>query len=175
MKCESNTKIHIPSRGFNVLQQLSVRVLKDFWGGIYNVGTQIARFMGQTWGPLGTCQPKVGPMSTPWTLLSGCVFPHGEAIWVQSVTTQCDRLGPNRCFAWYTKVIITTKRPIPRIVSTTQDEKMGMNPFKYENRQIRLAYPFDWDAGLTSHSSALCLLDPNLTGLTKQNRLALLF
>ena len=34
-------------------------------------GTQIAKFMGPTLGPLGTCQPQMGPMLAPWTLLSG--------------------------------------------------------------------------------------------------------
>ena len=33
--------------------------------------TQIARFMGSTWGPPGSCRPQMGPMSAPWTLLSG--------------------------------------------------------------------------------------------------------
>ena len=33
--------------------------------------TQIARFMGPTWGPPGSCRPQMGPMSAPWTLLSG--------------------------------------------------------------------------------------------------------
>ena len=33
--------------------------------------TQIARFMRPTWGPPGSCQPQVGPMLAPWTLLSG--------------------------------------------------------------------------------------------------------
>ena len=32
---------------------------------------QIAKFMGPTWGPPGSCQPQMGPMLTPWTLLSG--------------------------------------------------------------------------------------------------------
>ena len=27
--------------------------------------------MGPTWGPAGYCQPQVGPMLAPWTLLSG--------------------------------------------------------------------------------------------------------
>ena len=27
--------------------------------------------MGPTWGPPGSCRPQVGPMSAPWTLLSG--------------------------------------------------------------------------------------------------------
>ena len=33
--------------------------------------TQIAKFMGQTWGPPGSCWPQMGPMLAPWTLLSG--------------------------------------------------------------------------------------------------------
>ena len=32
---------------------------------------QIARFMGPTWGPPGSCRPQMGPMLSPWTLLSG--------------------------------------------------------------------------------------------------------
>ena len=33
--------------------------------------TQIAWFMGPIWGPPGSCQPQMGPMLAPWTLLSG--------------------------------------------------------------------------------------------------------
>ena len=33
--------------------------------------TQIAKFMGLTWGPPGSCRPQMGPMLAPWTLLSG--------------------------------------------------------------------------------------------------------
>ena len=33
--------------------------------------TQIAKFMGPTWGPTGPCRPQMGPMSAPWTLLLG--------------------------------------------------------------------------------------------------------
>ena len=36
--------------------------------------TQIAKFMGPTWGPPGSCQPQMGPMLAPWTLLSGQVW-----------------------------------------------------------------------------------------------------
>ena len=35
--------------------------------------TLIARFMGSTWGPSGAERAQVGPMLTPWTLLSGGV------------------------------------------------------------------------------------------------------
>ena len=31
----------------------------------------IARFMGPTWGPPGSCRPQVGPILAPWTLPSG--------------------------------------------------------------------------------------------------------
>ena len=33
--------------------------------------SQIARFIGSTWGPPGSCWPQVGPMLSPWILLSG--------------------------------------------------------------------------------------------------------
>ena len=33
--------------------------------------SQIAKLMGQTWGPPGSCRPQMGPMLAPWTLLSG--------------------------------------------------------------------------------------------------------
>ena len=36
--------------------------------GIYS---QIARFMGPTWGAPGSCRPQMGPMLAPWTLLLG--------------------------------------------------------------------------------------------------------
>ena len=32
--------------------------------------TQIAKFMGPTWGPPGSCRPQMGPMLAPWILLS---------------------------------------------------------------------------------------------------------
>ena len=35
------------------------------------ISTLIARFMGPTWGPHGSCRPQMGPMLAPWTLLSG--------------------------------------------------------------------------------------------------------
>ena len=33
--------------------------------------TQIAKLMGPTWGPPGSCRPQMVPMLAPWTLLSG--------------------------------------------------------------------------------------------------------
>ena len=37
---------------------------------IFGEASQIARFLGPAWGPLGSCQPQTGPMLAPWTLLS---------------------------------------------------------------------------------------------------------
>ena len=42
--------------------------------------SQIAKFMGPTWGPPGSCRPQMGPMLAPWTLLLGFV------IWGQRMT-----------------------------------------------------------------------------------------
>ena len=36
-----------------------------------SIHAQIAKFMGPTWGPPGSCRPQMGPMLAPWTLLSG--------------------------------------------------------------------------------------------------------
>ena len=41
----------------------------------YKLTTQIAKFMGPTWGPPGSCRPQMGPMLAPWTLLSGYTPP----------------------------------------------------------------------------------------------------
>ena len=34
---------------------------------------QIAKFMGPTWGPPGSCRPQMGPMLAIWILLSGTI------------------------------------------------------------------------------------------------------
>ena len=35
--------------------------------------SQVAKFMGPSWGSPGTYRPQMGPMLAPWTLLSGIV------------------------------------------------------------------------------------------------------
>ena len=78
--------------------------------------TQIARFMGQTWGPSGSCRSQLGPMLDPWTLLSGLIVsvhwtwqaiivyrvnnsPHGCYLnstwsWAWKICQLCIRYGP---------------------------------------------------------------------------------
>ena len=38
------------------------------------IESQIAKFMGPTWGPPGACRPQMGPMLAPWTLLSAMII-----------------------------------------------------------------------------------------------------
>ena len=38
---------------------------------LYYMVTQIAKFMGPTWGQRGSCRPQMDPMLAPWNLLSG--------------------------------------------------------------------------------------------------------
>ena len=38
------------------------------------LATQIAKFMGPTWGSPGSCRTQIGPMLAPWTLLSGYLW-----------------------------------------------------------------------------------------------------
>ena len=41
--------------------------------------TQIAKFMGPTWGPPGSCRPQMSPILAPQTLLSGhCTIVKGH-------------------------------------------------------------------------------------------------
>ena len=39
--------------------------------------SQIAKFMGPTWGPPGSCRPQIALILAPWTLSSGFTAPHG--------------------------------------------------------------------------------------------------
>ena len=46
-------------------------------------GAQIAKFMGPTWGPPGSCRPQMGPMLAPWTLYQGvyCADEYVRQLW----------------------------------------------------------------------------------------------
>ena len=87
------------------------------------LGTQIAKFMGPTWGPPGSCRPQLGPMLAPWTLLSGyCLlsylsfritFPAMIHFYDFPTLSEATLKNVCKCFAWipyYLKLIknITT-------------------------------------------------------------------
>ena len=50
--------------------------------------SQIAKFMGPTWGPPESCRPQMGPMLVPWTLLSGYVTKWGPRCMQQLTLNQ---------------------------------------------------------------------------------------
>ena len=49
------------------------------------ITTQIARFRGSIWSPSGSCRPKMGPMSAPWTLLSGYIIMVDDSLVINSI------------------------------------------------------------------------------------------
>ena len=53
------------------------------------LSSQIAKFMGPTWGPPGTCRPQVGPILAPWTLLSGVLPQQISKLWTIILFFQC--------------------------------------------------------------------------------------
>ena len=55
---------------FRNLHYVSQTTLRRTPGMMRNI-TQIAKFMGPTWGPPGSCRPQMGPMLASRTLLSG--------------------------------------------------------------------------------------------------------
>ena len=50
---------------------LSLETINSKWENPLWAQTQIAKFMGPTWVPPGSCRPQMGPMLASWTLLSG--------------------------------------------------------------------------------------------------------
>ena len=48
---------------------------------LIKVAPPIAKFMGPTWGPPGSCRPQMGPMLAPWTLLSWTLVSHWSRKW----------------------------------------------------------------------------------------------
>ena len=58
--------------GYSIEQAWNLSRTTTYWSLWWTlVLTKIARIMGPTWGPPGSCRPQMGPMLAPWTLLSG--------------------------------------------------------------------------------------------------------
>ena len=64
-------KKHLDHLLHNDYNYVSLTQLLEDLGWPSPVATLIAKFMGPTWGPSGADRTQVGPMLTPWTLLSG--------------------------------------------------------------------------------------------------------
>ena len=62
---QETSQPHPPPNGWREQGYISMDLISGF------PPSQIARFMGPTWGPPGADRTQVGPMLAPWTLLSG--------------------------------------------------------------------------------------------------------
>ena len=77
--------------------------------------SKIAKFMGPTWGPPGSCRPQMGPMLAPWTLLSGllclnwwcagCWLIIASATYKSRPSDILPRWGPSRRSMSYEKIM----------------------------------------------------------------------
>ena len=61
--------------------------------------TQIAKFMGPTWGPPGFCRPQMGPMLAPRTLLSGNICFYEQCLQIPTATVYPKKYAHGFCFA----------------------------------------------------------------------------
>ena len=76
------THIHTGSlRGYGLYYISFVRSSRIYFThgdrGWQASSSEIAKFMGPTWGQPGSCRSQMGPMLAQWTLLSGMCFQKG--------------------------------------------------------------------------------------------------
>ena len=71
---------------------------------------QIAKFMGPTWGPPGSCRPQMVPMLAPWTLLSGSCLKQVCWWWHLSLDLAFGVHIQNNRAIWDTVLSITSLR-----------------------------------------------------------------
>ena len=62
---------------------------------LLDLSTEIAKFMGPTWGPPGSCRSQLGPMLASWTLLSGNGYQFGR--WSIRENASMNRTENMRC------------------------------------------------------------------------------
>ena len=67
---------------YNTSLKICTVALCFFCYGLVSINnpSQIAKFMGPTWGPPWSCRPQMGPMLAPQTLLSG-LFSSVSFLW----------------------------------------------------------------------------------------------
>ena len=112
ISCRQKFSPSIPTKNKTLLSHFREHATTSFltyWNKVaVSVATQIAKSMGRTWGPPGSCRPQMGPMLAPWTLLpgyswlnhgklaSGCLAachdsllsdPHHDGSWVEFYQT----------------------------------------------------------------------------------------
>ena len=78
--------------------------------------SQMAKFMGPTWGTPGSCRPQMGPMLAPWTLLTG-LLSRGLTV-VTWLSPEIALVGLRTWYAWSWVAIVWDRTPIH--METTQ-------------------------------------------------------
>ena len=111
--------------------------------------SQIAKFMGPTWGPPGSCRPQMGPMLAPLTLLSGLL--HLQA---QQHTCQ-DTLDISRQPHWNSMGL----PKIPRVTLTGMQQGPSLGPVHIQVGQA--LYP-----PLSNHTFRFNKVERGYTGFT---------
>ena len=64
--------------------------------------TQIAKLMGPTRGPPGSCRSQMGPMLAPWTLLSGKIYKNTRVV---DISPPCYSLNDLRVLSIFRHMI----------------------------------------------------------------------
>ena len=89
--------VYVPYLGFRIYLLTSWRLSKQPTRSLENMrrsqcfeDTQIAKFMGPSWGPPGSCRPQMGPILVPWTLQSGYWYVIFFTLWL-SMTSFADQ------------------------------------------------------------------------------------
>ena len=95
--------------------------------------SQIAQFMGPTWGPPGSCRPQVGPMLAPWTLLS----------WVQHVWSGCLISISQAIATDYKMGTRRFHRQVPNLQMTCRDLTSWLVPVSSPSNSCWITCPID--------------------------------
>ena len=86
---------------------------------------QIAKSMGPTWGPSGSCRPQMGPMLAPWTLLSDILSQSqrcGTYHWLIARHQYCT--GYTTILHWVSYWGSDITEPLIGMIRVTQDQRI---------------------------------------------------
>ena len=136
----------------------------------HGLSSQIAKFMGPTWGPPGSCRPQMGPMLAPKTLLSGF-------FWLYHIHSSQQLLYfcvTNHCWLIWSNLIVTTMNIKARTQSTalariSDHITSNYHPMIVANRPLLLTW-FNFNPS-SSHIHNIVWAEitypfPNLNGWT---------
>ena len=125
--------------------------------------TQIARFMGPTWGPSGAARAQVGPMLAPWTLLSGKGFssPGIDLVLPENSAFNQRRVNETCKFIYFYFILFH----ISAVYIITNDWK-GASCYNFHWRKRRTwlidyidgQYHTSWNSGCTRSDSMACMI-----------------